>query len=148
MSQTHTRGAAAKANGASRAAPPPAPDAGRPALMSKFVKEIHPATNVNPFMQRGRRRGGLGRIKAMPPVLFQEDGKISRFYKYFELLSTLGSGSFSDVFRCRSRMDGCAYAVKRRRERVVLRDGGWNTDGAPNAARRLELKEVGRGWVG
>jgi hypothetical protein len=140
MSQTHTKGAAAavKSHGVARVAH----DRDRkPGLMSKFVKSIHPATNVNPFMPL-QRRHGLGKIKTTSPIVFQEDGKISRFYKYFELLSVLGSGSFSDVFRCRSRIDGCAYAVKRRRERVVLRNGGWNNDGAPNAARRLELKEV------
>ncbi len=109
--------------------------------MSKFVKEIHPATSVNPFMPP-RRRGGLGKIKATPQIIFQEDGKISRFYKNFELLGVLGSGQFSVALRCRSRVDGCAYAVKRRLQAVVLRNGGWNFDGKPSAARRLELKEV------
>lgn len=152
MSQTHTKGAAAKMHErrAGLAAPPAVEPKSRPprtdvpatngGLIKRYLRQVHPATNSNPFLPPRRRKGGI--VRPTSSVQLREDGTVSRFQKNFELLSVLGSGSFSDVLRCRSRMDGCAYAVKRRRGRVVLRNGGWTADGAPSAARRNELKEV------
>ena len=152
MSQTHTKGAAAKMHErrAGLAAPPAVEPKSRPprtdvpatngGLIKSFFRQVHPATNTNPFLPPRRRKGGI--VRPASSVQLREDGAVSRFQKNFELLSVLGSGSFSDVLRCRSRMDGCAYAVKRRRDRVILRNGGWTADGAPSAARRNELKEV------
>eukprot|EP00814_Leptocylindrus_danicus_P019766 CAMPEP_0116039804 /NCGR_PEP_ID=MMETSP0321-20121206/23877_1 /TAXON_ID=163516 /ORGANISM="Leptocylindrus danicus var. danicus, Strain B650" /LENGTH=592 /DNA_ID=CAMNT_0003519289 /DNA_START=14 /DNA_END=1792 /DNA_ORIENTATION=- len=36
----------------------------------------------------------------------------SRFETDFEMIDTLGSGSFGMVYRCLSRLDGCMYAIK------------------------------------
>jgi tRNA A-37 threonylcarbamoyl transferase component Bud32 len=39
-------------------------------------------------------------------------GERSRFYSDFEILGTLGHGSFGTVYKCRSRLDSREYAVK------------------------------------
>lgn len=43
---------------------------------------------------------------------FENFLKLSRYTRDFEELGVLGSGSFGKVYKCRSRMDGCVYAVK------------------------------------
>lgn len=42
---------------------------------------------------------------------------VSRFQSDFEVLSVIGSGSFGEVYRARSRVDGMEYAVKCTRRR-------------------------------
>jgi serine/threonine protein kinase len=42
---------------------------------------------------------------------------VSRFQADFEVLSVIGSGSFGEVYRARSRVDGMEYAVKCTRRR-------------------------------
>jgi serine/threonine protein kinase len=36
----------------------------------------------------------------------------SRFYSDFDVIEELGSGSFGNVFKVLSRLDGCMYAIK------------------------------------
>lgn len=36
----------------------------------------------------------------------------SRFEEDFEFVSVIGAGNFGRVLRCKSRLDGCEYAVK------------------------------------
>ena len=105
-----------------------------------FVRTV-PHTSTNQFLLPRAPGRGPSAAKRQPLPL---DGNkpIPKFLRYFEELSTVGSGNFSDVLRVRSRMDGCTYAIKRRRHGVHLRHGGWTADGAPNAARVHELREV------
>lgn len=42
----------------------------------------------------------------------------SRFNQDFEILGELGNGSFGNVYKCLSRIDGCTYAVKAAKRRV------------------------------
>ena len=37
---------------------------------------------------------------------------ISRFETDFEIISRIGDGSFGTVYKCRSKLDGCKYAIK------------------------------------
>ncbi len=55
----------------------------------------------------------------------------SRFYEDFEILDTLGNGSFGTVYKCRQRVDGRLYAVKAAKRRAKGR-----------ADRERMLKEV------
>eukprot|EP01135_Chromosphaera_perkinsii_P002374 Nk52_evm28s222 gene=Nk52_evmTU28s222 len=49
--------------------------------------------------------------KANPPKVFANN--ISRYHEEFEELNRIGAGEFGAVFRCRNRLDGCLYAVKK-----------------------------------
>lgn len=42
----------------------------------------------------------------------------SRFNEDFEIIRTIGNGSFGTVYKCRSRLDGCLYAVKAAKQRA------------------------------
>lgn len=48
----------------------------------------------------------------------QDSYPSSRFDQDFEILGELGNGSFGYVYKCRSRLDGCTYAVKAAKRRV------------------------------
>jgi len=45
-----------------------------------------------------------------PSTIIHEEK--SRFNEDFEIIGTLGDGSFGTVYKCKSRLDGCTYAVK------------------------------------
>jgi len=47
-------------------------------------------------------------------IVHQNNNKTSesRFYQDFDIVGTLGTGSYGTVFKCRSRLDGCTYAIK------------------------------------
>ena len=66
------------------------------------------ATNTNPFLPLKSRKHG--RAGSRRPLKISGNATISRYVKNFEELSVIGAGSFSDVYRCRSRVDGCTYA--------------------------------------
>ena len=49
---------------------------------------------------------------------FQKDSTRCYFEEEFEVLEEAGSGSFATVFKCRKRIDGWIYAVKKSRKRI------------------------------
>ncbi len=53
-----------------------------------------------------------GNNDGMMDVNGTNSGERSRFYSDFEILGTLGHGSFGTVYKCRSRLDSREYAVK------------------------------------
>jgi serine/threonine protein kinase len=56
---------------------------------------------------------------------------VSRFYSDFDVIAELGNGSFGNVFKVLSKVDGCMYAIK-----VAHRPAKGNAD------RDRMLKEV------
>ena len=53
------------------------------------------------------------RLKKMNPSAMESIGP---YIKYFEELDELGKGSFATVYKCRHRLDGMVYAIKRANE--------------------------------
>ncbi len=48
--------------------------------------------------------------------MFSSSHCVSRFVEDFEVIDTIGRGSFGSVFKVLHRLDGCPYAVKRSRQ--------------------------------
>jgi serine/threonine protein kinase len=42
----------------------------------------------------------------------------SRLHQDFEVLEELGAGAFGQVYRCRHRLDGSEYAVKKMKSKI------------------------------
>jgi tRNA A-37 threonylcarbamoyl transferase component Bud32 len=49
---------------------------------------------------------------------YNQTQEISRFNQDFEILDTIGNGSFGTVYKCKSRLDGCTYAIKTTKRRA------------------------------
>ena len=65
------------------------------------------------------------------------DVSVARFTAEFDVEAVIGQGEFGIVYRCRNRLDGCRYAVKKSKKRVavntyVLRQG--TAPSAPSSA--------------
>jgi hypothetical protein len=86
------------------------------------------------FVATGRSDSFAEDDVALPPVPFlspasgftripkkpaeeEEAQQTSRFQQDFLMVETIGSGQFGRVLRCRSRLDGCEYAVKSMKNR-------------------------------
>lgn len=78
------------------------------AIFQGSVKHGRPleAMCVDPFERKKRRVGGGG------------SGEASRFRTDFMDVAHIGKGSFSDVFKVTSRIDGQFYAIKRLKKQV------------------------------
>jgi len=83
----------------------------------------------SPFLHHGLPSSGRS-DKSMNRASTPLEGK-SRFHEDFEILDTLGKGSFGTVYKCRQRVDGRLYAVKAAKRRAKGR-----------ADRERMLKEV------
>lgn len=134
-------------------APPPNPFLPERAYQKSLIKDTD--GNGNTMGGQGGKPGaGAGRFGAAGAVAGwgMKPGKLPHYLKYFREMSILGSGDFSEVFRVRSTMDGCVYAVKKCKRRLLHgNDRGNDEDGAGRGAgqpstasdRRIEeLREV------
>lgn len=52
-------------------------------------------------------------------MMMSERQRLSRYHQDYQELGTIGSGSFGIVTKCRRRLDGCDYAIKRIRLRQL-----------------------------
>lgn len=81
---------------------------GRP--KTRYTPVRKPAVPQTPMPER-RNRGNLSH-----PNSTDEDTDMgraqSRFYSDFDVIGELGNGSFGNVFKVMSRLDGCMYAIK------------------------------------
>lgn len=64
---------------------------------------------------------------------YNEKSKDLYFEQCFEVISRLGAGSFGEVFKVRSKEDGCLYAVKKSRDKF-----------RGDADRKYKLEEVNK----
>ena len=73
----------------------------------------------NPFIasqsQKSRKRQ---RRPKMPILDENEEVERSRYLEEFEESEQLGSGNFCVTYKCRNRLDGKSYAIKRARKRM------------------------------
>lgn len=81
---------------------------GRP--KTRYTPVRQPAVPQTPMPER-RNRGNLSN-----PNSADKDADMgraqSRFYSDFDVIGELGNGSFGNVFKVMSRLDGCMYAIK------------------------------------
>ena len=108
--------------------------------MTRYMPVIQ-ATNANPFLPPRPRASKRPRA-TQPARRAGGSDPLPEFMRAFQNLASLGAGSFCDVYRVRSRVDGCTYAVKRRKAPLTASHGGVNPDGTARGARALEFREV------
>eukprot|EP00039_Didymoeca_costata_P019442 m.337553 g.337553 ORF g.337553 m.337553 type:complete len:589 (-) comp18162_c0_seq1:2763-4529(-) len=91
------------------------------------VPDLRPSNQnpFSPFASGNKRRQAADDAAQVAPSIFTSPRKrrmgnrdgaasnISRFHQEFEELSVLGSGEFGTVLKCRNRLDGFVYAIKR-----------------------------------
>ncbi|XP_065830313.1 wee1-like protein kinase 1-A [Oscarella lobularis] len=106
--------------------------------------------NVNPFTPKVQSSQKKRHVRAMGPyasggpeamtweeedddddesrhMLRLKENNISRYNAEFQEICLIGSGEFAQVYKCRNRLDGCIYALKRSKnpiadERAVFRE--------------------------
>jgi hypothetical protein len=72
-------------------------------------KQVAPHTPM--LERRSRARSFDEDLEDSGPVVQQQQPQ-SRFYTDFDVIGELGKGSFGNVFKVLSRLDGCMYAIK------------------------------------
>jgi hypothetical protein len=135
-------------NGGMLVPPPPAPiknanksiggggggggGGGKTKLLDHFKFQVIPAPPTNPFLPERARHRPL--VRASRALNLGKKAEVSHYLKNFEEVSFLGGGAFAKVYRVRSRVDGCAYAVKKRLQQLR---------GSSDSDKRIsEMREV------
>jgi len=106
--------------------PPRAPVKSAPPISRVFK---HTRRNSVGALQVSFRANG-SKIKSPH---YNEKSKDLYFEQCFEVISRLGAGSFGEVFKVRSKEDGCLYAVKKSRDKF-----------RGDADRKYKLEEVNK----
>eukprot|EP00118_Oscarella_pearsei_P010071 m.60075 g.60075 ORF g.60075 m.60075 type:complete len:553 (+) comp34912_c0_seq2:84-1742(+) len=101
-----------------------------PSGLKEFKKKPIGAANVNPFtplVQNSHKRKLMSTEDTEDPEIWDDgrsplrlekrlrlrDNNISRYAAEFQEICEIGSGEFAQVYKCRNRLDGCVYALKR-----------------------------------
>ena len=93
---------------------------GQPISLHKPFAEIISSEDLSPITAGTLRTIGIYSVSNSEIIALDRAGSASPplgdfFAENFELLQQIGSGSFADVFKVRSRKDGQLYAVKKTR---------------------------------
>ena len=74
-----------------------------------------PGTGAGSIFASPYKRRHKGGSKAS-----QRNGaNISRFHQEFEQVGELGAGEFGTVLKCKNRLDGTMYAIKRSKKKIT-----------------------------
>jgi wee1-like protein kinase len=77
-----------------------------------------PPCSKNPFLKEASGSRKRQRRPKMPLLDENEEIETSRYLEEFEEMEQLGSGEFCVTYKCRNRLDGGTYAIKRARRRI------------------------------
>jgi hypothetical protein len=88
---------------------PSKPAKGRPKT-HKYTPVRKPSVPPTPMPERRSHRTSLDDSTETTNHSMQQQS--SRFYSDFDVIGELGNGSFGNVFKVMSRLDGCMYAIK------------------------------------
>jgi hypothetical protein len=107
---------------------------GIPSAPARRAKRELPRTSTNPFLPHERvlKKRSRRRRRQLPQLGSQDEIELSRYLEDFEEIETISTaGNFSTTIKCRCRIDGCLYAIKRAKKRIHN-----------DADKRKQLKEV------
>ncbi|ESO12356.1 hypothetical protein HELRODRAFT_62778 [Helobdella robusta] len=107
-----------------RIPPPPRPSAKKSATRLQFAKR-----NISKAMPVSFKSPD----KTISTPLYNENKRESYFEQCFEIICKLGSGSFGDVYKVKSKEDGMYYAIKKSKERFK-----------GSVDRKVKLEEVNK----
>lgn len=86
-------------------------------LSSTLERSNVPKTPLLSTPQKSKPNGILNRnistnAAALGPTNAIMNHQLSRFTSDFEIISVIGNGCFGTVYKCKSKLDGCRYAIK------------------------------------
>lgn len=89
---------------------PPKPPKLYPKFDSSFSRSLNGSCGASAISFRN------GGARAELSSLYQRDKRESYYEQCFEQIAKVGEGSFGEVFKVKSKIDGCLYAVKKSKE--------------------------------
>ncbi|KAL9697385.1 hypothetical protein quinque_000826 [Culex quinquefasciatus] len=89
---------------------PPKPPKLYPKFDASFSRSLNGSCGASAISFRN------GGARAELSTLYQRDKRESYYEQCFEQIAKVGEGSFGEVFKVKSKVDGCLYAVKKSKE--------------------------------